>query len=185
MVEVCLVNMKGLDLMANETFNDRMTINPNIRRALSTHNIVLVLIGTLGNCLTLRVTSSRHCQKSSFTIYLTALAVVDIAVLWLWPFKNWIYDMFEIELETLGTTLCKLVNFLTYLAQHTSSWFVVALAAERFYCIYFPLKTRRQMFNQKTGLVVVAIIVAVLCVSILIFCMDLPSLKTETRLCAT
>ena len=89
--------------------------------------------------------------------------------------------MFVIELETLNDTLCKLVNYLTYLSQHASSWLVVALAAERFYCIYFPLKAK-QVCRQKAGLVVVSIIMAMLvCVdSHLLYGLSLFEYENET-----
>ena len=138
-----------------------MEIDPYIRRVNSIYNIILVLTGTLGNCLTLCVLTNRRCQKSSFTVYLSALAIADTLALWLWPFGNWFYDMFEIDLELLNIIMCKLVNFLTYIGQHASSWFVVAMAAERFYCIYFPLEYRC-FCRQKTGFVVAAVIMAVL-----------------------
>ena len=89
--------------------------------------------------------------------------------------------MFDIDLESLNITICKLVNFLTYFGQHASSWFVVAMAAERFYCKYFPLKFR-MVCRQKTGLVVVAVIMAMLvCIdSHLLYCVSLFRNGNET-----
>ena len=146
--------------MNNDSFNGYLKLDDDIKKISSYTSLFIIVVGMVGNSLTLIVMTSRHCKKSSFTVYLACLAVVDSVVLLVWPLKYWLLDTFQIDVERFPAT-CKLINLLNYWGQHTSSWLVVALTAERFYCTYFPLKSRITR-QPRTGLIVVGIILFVL-----------------------
>lgn len=153
-----MINESSVEYLENDM---ELRSKPGHFILLSIHSVLLVLFGTLGNCLTLRVVTSRHCKKSSFTVYLGALAVVDTLVLWVWPFKNWLSEIFQFYIQNTNIVMCKMINLLTYFGQHSSSWLVVALAAERFYCTFFPFQARI-VCRPRTGLIIVGIISIVL-----------------------
>ena len=149
------------DTMDNDTLMDFFILDETIKTASSYLSILIVVFGTVGNGFTLLMMTSRQCQKSSFTVYITALAVVDIIVLWVWPFRYWLFDTFGIDIEGSNSAMCKLSTLMTYWGQQVTSWLVVALTVERFYCTHFPIQTRL-CCDQKTGMKVVSSLMAVL-----------------------
>ena len=146
--------------MNNESFNGYLKLDADINTISSYTSLCILVAGLAGNSLTLTVMTSRHCKKSSFTVYLACLAAVDSVVLLVWPLRYWLIDTFGIDINIYPGT-CKLINLLTYLGQHTSSWLVVSLTAERVYCTYFPLKSRNAR-QPRTGFVVFGTILVVL-----------------------
>ena len=147
--------------MENDTLLDFFKLDETIKAVSSYLSILIVVFGTVGNGLTLLMMTSRQCRKSSFTVYITALAVVDIIVLWVWPFSYWLFDTFEIDIEGSHSAICKLSTLMTYWGQQVASWLVVALTVERFYCTHFPIQTRFYC-HQKTGMKVVSALITVL-----------------------
>ena len=85
--------------MANDSIAGYLELDENIKKCNTFLSILIVVVGTTGNALTLHVMTSRQFQKSSFTVYLISLAFVDIIVLWVWPFKYWRFDSFGIDIE--------------------------------------------------------------------------------------
>ena len=147
--------------MENDTLLDFFKLDETIKAVSSYLSILIVVFGTVGNGLTLLMMTSRQCRKSSFTVYITALAVVDIIVLWVWLFSYWLFDTFEIDIEGSNSAMCKLSTLMTYWGQQVASWLVVALTVERFYCTHFPIQARWYC-HQKTGMKVVSALITVL-----------------------
>ena len=143
--------------MENDSVVEYLELNDNIKTVNKFMGILIVVVGTVGNVLTLRVTTSRQFVKSSFTVYLAALACVDVIVLWIWPFKYWLFDVFNVDIEGWNNVVCKLMTLLTYCGQETSSWLVVALTTERCFCAYFPMKVKRVCCT-KNGVIVVSVL---------------------------
>ena len=144
--------------MANDSVVGYLELDDNIKKVTKFLSILIVVVGTTGNALTLHVMTSRQFQKSSFTVYLISLAFVDIIVLWVWPFKYW---LFGIDIEGWNTVVCKLITLVTYCGRYTTSWLVVALTVERFFCTYFPIKMKT-ICCTKTGFIVVSVLLFVL-----------------------
>ena len=101
---------------------------------------LIVATGTVGNILTLITVTSRQCKKSSFTVYLGALAIFDTLVLYTVGSQMWIRFVFGVNYADSGTFMCKLYFFTSFLLPQTSSWLVVALTVERAFGTYFPQK---------------------------------------------
>ena len=147
--------------MANDSAVEYIELTEDAKAVSKFMSIFIVVVGTVGNFLTLRVTTSRQFVRSSFTVYLTALAFVDIIVLWIWPFKYWLFDVFGVDLDGWNIVVCKLITFLTYCGQDATSWLVVALTAERFFCTYYPIKVKT-ICCTKNGLIVVSILLVLI-----------------------
>ena len=126
---------------------------------------LIVAIGTVGNFLTLVTVTSRQCKKSSFTVYLGALAIFDTLVLYTVGTQMWMRLVFGVNIADLGTFMCKWYFFTSFLFPQTSSWLVVALTVERTVGTYFPLQYK--LINRpRTGLLCVAVIfVFLLCLN--------------------
>ena len=126
--------------------------------------LVIVVTGFVGNALTLITMINRHCKKTSFTVILAALAIVDIVVL-IGPLcRGWMRYAFDFSVENSGTVWCRLIWYLVYAPAHISVWLVTALTAERTYSVYYPRKVKT-VCVVKTGIIVVAIVVAILLVA--------------------
>ena len=125
---------------------------------------VIVVTGLVGNVLTLITVLTRRCKKTSFTVMLAALAIADTVVLIVPLCRGWLRYAFGIIVENSGAIWCKLIWYLTYAPTHISVWLVSALTAERTFSVYFPTKVK-VVCVPRTGLIVVAIIVAVVSVA--------------------
>lgn len=98
---------------------------------------VLVILGTLGNCLSVFVFFYTKLRKLSSSYYLAALALSDTVVL-LTVFYIWLT---LIDVTDFNTPVkCQLMVFITYVSSFLSSWFVVAFTVERFIAVQFPLR---------------------------------------------
>ena len=121
----------------------------------------IIIAGTVGNILSLMAVTNRHCRKSSFTVYLAALAITDTTYLYVCALRDWLTHVFAIRLGSFGNSWCKVTWVLTFLTSQASSWLVAALAAERMFCTYFPHKTKTACVP-RTGYIVTGTIIGIL-----------------------
>lgn len=102
--------------------------------------LILVIVGTIGNGLSVAVLLRRRMRNTSVNVYLACLAFADTAVLYLSGFKTWLRVVTDIELLHLSGFSCKLLTFLFMTALHASAWFVVLVTADRFVVVWIPFK---------------------------------------------
>ena len=121
----------------------------------------IIIAGTVGNILSLMAVTNRHCRKSSFTVYLAALAITDTTYLYACVLPDWLTHVFAIRLGSFGNSWCKVTWVLTFLTSQASSWLVAALTAERMLCTYFPHKTKTACVP-RTGYIVAGTIIGIL-----------------------
>ena len=121
----------------------------------------IIIVGTVGNVLSLMAVTNRHCRKSSFTVYLAALAITDTTYLYACVLPDWLTNVFAFRLGSYGNTWCKVTWFLSFLTSQSSSWLIAALTAERMFCTYFPHKTKA-VCVPRTGYSVAGMIIGVL-----------------------
>ena len=101
---------------------------------------IITIIGTIGHILTIIAVNGSNRKASSFSVYLTMLAVVDALTLYEQAIVSWLHYNFDIILREYGEVLCKLNYFLGFLLTHFSSWIVMTLTLERTFCVFFPHK---------------------------------------------
>ena len=123
--------------------------------------VAFVLIGTVGNILSLVAVTNRHCKKSSFTVFVAALAIADVLALYATTATKLLSFIFNRDILVVNETLCKLIKYFEYLAPQISSWFVVCLTVERCLCTSFPHKTML-ISRPKSGCIVISTISGVL-----------------------
>ena len=121
--------------------------------------LVLTVIGTTGNVLSLIVFCSSRCRKSSFTVYLGALAITDSVVLITALVHTWLFRVFRPDLGEYGTASCKLLVSFTYFFSQVSSWLVVTITVERTLCSFY-IQFYKRTKSVRFGLVTVGIVVA-------------------------
>ena len=145
--------------LSNLTFHLNMTDLPvnklfrNIVVGLNMYGLpVLIIIGIVGNILSLVVFLTTRLRQQSISVYLAFLNVVDtlfllcIGVIWLGWVKVMVMNM---------AGWCQITVYLSYVSGFLSVWTVVGFTVERFIVVYFPLM-RVVYCTRKRALVVVA-----------------------------
>ena len=103
---------------------------------------ILLILGTLGNVLTIVVLMRGKTRRSSTAIYLTALACSDLLVLYTGLLRQWIKYMYDIDVRHLSVAGCKIHVYLVYSGTQLSSWLLVAVTSERFVGVWCPHKVK-------------------------------------------
>ncbi|XP_052237945.1 thyrotropin-releasing hormone receptor-like [Dreissena polymorpha] len=100
---------------------------------------VIIFIGFCGNALSLVVFSKKRMRRTTCSVFLTTLAIVDNTFL-LALLASWIDN----EVHNIFTTsiACKMFIYVTYVTCFLSVWCVVGFSCERYIAICFPLKQR-------------------------------------------
>ena len=84
---------------------------------------MMLLIGIFGNCLNLKIFSSKRMKKISTFRYLSYLAMIDMIILILWS----IYNLITLaKLETHSYLMYKIITFLSNYLSQMNSWIFVA-----------------------------------------------------------
>ena len=105
--------------------------------------MTIVLIGFLGNGLILVVMCNNAFNKTSTSVYLSALAICDNLMLFSGPL---VVDIFpsgltlNLDLRTLHLSSCWILKFLVYWSRHMSSFCLMSITMERVIAILKPHK---------------------------------------------
>ena len=124
-------------------------------------SLLLTLLGLLGNSFSLLTVTSRHCKKSSFTVYLSALAVVDSFLLAISLIETWIFTVYNVDLTLYGGFTCKFIIFFECLLTAMSSWLVIAITVERTAATVYPHRFK-QVHSVRSGIKIIGILLAVM-----------------------
>ncbi|XP_005092412.1 CX3C chemokine receptor 1-like [Aplysia californica] len=93
--------------------------------------VILFLFGTFGNVLILLMLRRLRLGRTSMHIYLRALAISDLCVLYTGLLRWWIYWTFDLDLRKQHTSLCKAHVWLVYVSLSVSAWLLVVMTLER------------------------------------------------------
>ena len=69
--------------------------------------LILLVLGTLGNGLSIVVLSRKAMRRSTVSIYLTVLSVVDMFALYTGLLRQWLRFYFLIDVRHIGQAFCK------------------------------------------------------------------------------
>ncbi|CAF3000992.1 unnamed protein product [Rotaria sp. Silwood2] len=128
-------------------FNTSITMPSNyidlhrlIIRCFSLYALVLVIIGTLGNALTIIILCRRNLRRYVTMRYLIAVSVCDIISLYGWNLNN--FYKFTISttntnLEAISLVHCRVISYLTFVGLQLSSWCLAAVSLDRCLSLYF------------------------------------------------
>ena len=158
------------------TVIDELTLESFLAHQAAVHLIricmpLIIAAGTFGNVVVVVI----HCrlppnQKSSMSVYFTALAISDTATLWM----GWFY-----LLQTFGFTLtveyqvlrdytdliidalCRVRIWISYAFNQTSAWILVSMTTHRAVSIIWPQRARN--LSKRCNAVIVVVFIYLFC----------------------
>jgi hypothetical protein len=101
------------------------------------YSLIVIVLGTIGNCISVLAFFRTKLRKLSSSFYLGALAISDTGFL-IALFASWL-NSFGVPLFNVSG-LCELSIYLTYVCSFLSAWLVVAFTVERFIAVRYPLR---------------------------------------------
>ena len=130
------------------------------------YGILLLGFGTVGNVLSILVLKRPLLWHMPLTMYLMALAVVDLLVLWTGLFNWWLFTTFDIRSIYIRVEVCHMLLFLVYLFPYLSAAIVTAISVQRFISIVFPL--RAKVWNSRRNILISLIVMTIVLIPLAI-----------------
>lgn len=109
---------------------------------------VIIIVGIVGNCLSLNVFLSKNLRSLSSSTYLAALSASDLFTVIFYVAVEWIrrglpYLFPEMNIHLLDFNgMCEIQLYISYVSRFLSAWLVVAFTVERYIGVCFPLLRR-------------------------------------------
>ena len=103
----------------------------------------IVFAGTVTNVLNFIVLSNKQMRRLSTSVYLLALTIADIGVMYFELFRVWFEWMNIIQPEIYFTgPYCKFANFTNGFFRDYSNWLIACLAVERLVMVASPYRAK-------------------------------------------
>ena len=122
---------------------------------------VIIVLGTVGNILSISVMLRKQFRHTTMSFHLIALAIADTLVLYCALLPKFLYAYLSTSLELHSKFLCKMKYFLGIYVTHVASWIVVCLTSERFVAVIFP-HYYRMLFTKARAAIALAFIILIL-----------------------
>jgi hypothetical protein len=93
--------------------------------------LVLIIVGTVGNLLTIIVLLRRQLRRFVTARYLVIVSICDTVSLYGWNLNNFYKFSISTEnsnIEDLSLIHCRLISFLTFVSLQLSSWCLTAVS---------------------------------------------------------
>ncbi|CAH1776164.1 unnamed protein product [Owenia fusiformis] len=111
---------------------------------------VIILIGLVGNSLSLKVFTSSRMRKQSSSFYLSSLSASDLMILLFYVFPSWLKEAIPFILSNRHTStdilgyegVCHTFVYLAYVFRFISVWLITIFTIERYIGICHPLRRR-------------------------------------------
>lgn len=133
---------------------------------------IIIIIGIVGNLLSLRVFLSQNLRSLSASTYLAALSVSDLIIIIFYVSVEWIRRGLTYLFPTTNVKildiegLCQFQLYISYASRFVSAWLVVSFTIERYVSICHPLVRRNICTNRSTRKVISGVIL-VSCTTVL------------------
>ena len=127
--------------------------------------VVLGIIGIIGNILAICVFNRKALKKYSYSFYwrVRVMAVSDIVIL-IEAFDNWANFVLDARINHRSEFLCTISEFFSYVASYLSIWLLAVISFDRLLTIAYPL--RLNTIRQRWFQVVVVSLLLLYCVLI-------------------
>ena len=103
----------------------------------------IIVAGTITNCLNFVVLSHREMHTVSTAVYLLALAVADLGVMYLELFRVW-FEWTQLVDPSFyfSDAYCRAVNYANGVARDYSNWLIACVTLERLAMIACPHRAK-------------------------------------------
>jgi hypothetical protein len=103
----------------------------------------IIVAGTVTNCLNFVVLSHHEMRSVSTAVYLLALAVADLGVMYFELFRVWFeWTQFIDPRRYFNDTYCRLVNYANGVVRDYSNWLIACVTLERLAMVACPYRAR-------------------------------------------
>ena len=125
----------------------------------------LIVLGTLGNIMSIVVLTRKSMRQSTVSQYLVVLAVTDILVLYTGLLRQWFRILLKTDIRHLHPVMCKLHVWMVYFSLDFSCWLLVAVTLERFVSVWFPHSVKRTCTKTTAAVIIAGIATLLLAVN--------------------
>ncbi|XP_052759990.1 kappa-type opioid receptor-like [Mya arenaria] len=115
---------------------------------------ILLVLGTIGNIISIYVLNQR--VRTSTSIYLSALAVCDLFLLYTGLGREWSIHVFGFDVRSVSEAMCKMHFFSVTFSAQLTSWILVAITIERVISVRMPHVAKRECTKQCAIIVLLA-----------------------------
>lgn len=108
--------------------------------------LLLIIVGTIGNGLTVLILLRPNLRRYTTMRYLTAVAMADLCSLYSWNlnlFYKHLINPYQNDLEDSSMIGCRLISFIGFVSLQLSSWYLTLVSIDRCLNIYFLFWNRR------------------------------------------
>ncbi|XP_060576924.1 FMRFamide receptor-like [Ruditapes philippinarum] len=123
---------------------------------------ILIILGTVGNCLSILVLTRRCIRSSTTALFLTVLAFSDLFVLYTGLLRQWLIHLFEVDVRTISEFGCKLNIWMVYSSLDFSAWILIVVTLERVISAWLPHKAKSLCTKKYAVALLIAVIVFIL-----------------------
>ncbi|XP_045215468.2 lysophosphatidic acid receptor 6-like [Mercenaria mercenaria] len=103
---------------------------------------ILLVLGTVGNCLSILVLTRGSIRSSTTALFLTVLAFSDLVVLYSGLLRQWLIHLFDTDVRKVSPFGCKLNIWLVYCSLDFSAWILIVVTLERVISAWLPHRAR-------------------------------------------
>lgn len=103
---------------------------------------IILIIGTIGNCLSFLVLSRATIAKSNLSVYFRVLAICDTITLIIGLFPEFLHQISYFRLSTISDWTCRFQRFCNFFFGDIACWTLVLVSLERLIAVVWPLKAK-------------------------------------------
>lgn len=160
-----------------DNYTDIYTVEEIIEHITYTINFyytpILIVLGTIGNLMSVYVFYNTKLRMQSTSQYLSALAISDTLFLFqLLP--PWLHAL-RVTSVFHQQGFCQVFVYLTYVACCMSSWLVVAFTGERFVAVLYPLQRNAVCTVTRARHIIAGVVLASLVINLPVLRFAIPT----------
>lgn len=148
-----------LDEILNDTTKSdfSMILFPVLWDVVKFLPLLLIAVGTVGNSLTAAVLFRSKSPKTSFTVYVGAIAVVDTANCYDFA-RIWMFLFLSVDVRNYSTFSCIFMTWISYFLPFLTSWLIIAMTMEVIVGERFP-RVLKAISRFRSGIIIISILV--------------------------
>ncbi|KAH3709262.1 hypothetical protein DPMN_068724 [Dreissena polymorpha] len=123
---------------------------------------VFILLGTIGNSLSILVLTRRSIRVSTTALLLTVLACSDLLVLYSGLLRQWLIYLFNTDVRHISEAGCKIHTWLVYSSLDFSAWILIILTLERVICSWLPHRAKTVCTKKTAVSILIAVVMFIL-----------------------